>query len=141
MNWGTKLLLAMGLFITFIVGMGTKMILSKGDDLVENDYYEKGLDYDKSYNRELNAVRDSVIPAFYVDEYALSISFRYPAKYKLICKRPSNAKLDKIYQGTTDEDRCVIIPRKNFRKGPWLFRLEFTVNEKEYLVEKEIIMP
>ena len=47
MNWGTKLALALALFIALIVSFGVYMVSNDADSLVAEDYYERGLNYDR----------------------------------------------------------------------------------------------
>ena len=132
----------MALFMTFILAMATKMVIDGGeDDLVEKDYYEKGLDYDKEYDLQTVAMTDSVIPEFTISQNGLIISFKSPVSYKLVCKRPSDSKLDRVFQGQADEDNRMSIPGDELKSGPWNLHLQFTVNGKDYVVAREITMP
>lgn len=47
MNWGTKIIVALALFIALIVSFGIYMVSSDTDSLVAEDYYERGLNYDR----------------------------------------------------------------------------------------------
>ena len=47
MNWGTKIVVALALFIALIVSFGIYMVSSDTDSLVAEDYYERGLNYDR----------------------------------------------------------------------------------------------
>lgn len=126
----------------FILAMATKMVIDGGDDdLVEKDYYEKGLAYDKVYDLKTMAITDSVIPDFMANEEGLVITFKSPSTYKLVCKRPSDSSLDLIFEERTKEVPGLVIAPKELKKGPWNFYLEFRSNGKEYLVEREMIMP
>jgi hypothetical protein len=139
MNWGTKLVIGLGLFMIFIISMAVKMVISAGqDDLVDKNYYEKGLTYNTDYNQQQSALTDSVIPAFTADQDGISISFKLPVKYKLLCQRASDSKLDRVLKGTAKT--VVFLPRSEFKSGPWNLRLEFNSGGKEYLVEREIMM-
>lgn len=60
MNWGTKLIIGMASFMAFIIVLGTLMITSKSDPLVDEDYYEKGLNYDTEIKRLEKVKQDSV---------------------------------------------------------------------------------
>ncbi|MEO8794669.1 MAG: FixH family protein [Daejeonella sp.] len=142
MNWGTKILIGMGLFMAFILAMGTKMIISSGDDdLLEKDYYEQGLEYNKVYNKKDLAVKNGVVPEISILSGELRILFKSPAQYTLTCKRPSDSSLDRIYKGKTPEDLTLIITAADLKPGPWLLRLEFSAGGKLYLVDQEINMP
>lgn len=134
-------MIGMGLFMAFIIAMSVKMFMIAGeDDLIEKNYYEKGLAYDQDYNLQQDAINDSVVPVFKADEKRLIIRFTSAASYKLICKRPSDSKLDRIFTGYADENDPLILPGDAFKAGPWKFHLEFTSNGKPYLVEREINM-
>lgn len=141
MNWGTKIVIGLALFMTFIIAMATKMVISGGDDeLVEKDYYEKGLDYDSRYNQQRDAVTDSVVPLFTSGPHGLTIQFSSPVRYKLVCRRASDAKLDKVFISSTGEE-SFFIPNEKLKSGPWKMHLSFSVKGKAYLVEREIMMP
>ncbi|MFB2120298.1 FixH family protein [Parapedobacter sp. 2B3] len=47
MNWGKGLVLALSLFIVMIIAFGIYMVTQDTDSLVHEDYYERGLNYDK----------------------------------------------------------------------------------------------
>ena len=47
MNWGTKIIVVLALFIALIVSFGIYMVSSDTDSLVAEDYYECGLNYDR----------------------------------------------------------------------------------------------
>ena len=128
--------------MAFIIAMATKMVISGGDDdLVEKDYYEKGLAYDVNYNMQQEAIRDSVIPDFAINQSGLTISFTSAAKYKLVCKRPSDSKLDRIFESLATEEKSLFIPREQLRSGPWNMHLEFSIGDNKYLVKREMVMP
>jgi hypothetical protein len=142
MNWGTKIVIGMALFMTFILAMAVKMVIDGGqDDLVEKDYYEKGLDYDKEYDLQTVALTDSVIPQFTTSQEGLLILFKAPVQYTLGCRRASDSKLDRVYQGESDSENQVFISRTDLKSGPWNLHLKFTVKGKEYVVAREITMP
>ena len=62
MNWGTKLVIGMLSFMSFIVVLGVLMIGSTPDPLVDEDYYEKGLNYDQEMKLKKNQeARDSIL--------------------------------------------------------------------------------
>ena len=58
MNWGTKLVIGMGLFMAFIITLVVFMMRSGSDDLVDKDYYQKGIEYDKEYTRKNQVQQD-----------------------------------------------------------------------------------
>lgn len=141
MNWGTKLAVAMGLFMIFILTLGFRMIFSNSDTLIEKDYYEQGLNYNQRYDAKRLAVTDSVIPRIEADNNGLSIRFTLPASCKLNFKRLSDSKMDRTIERQTDEEGLVHIAEGELRSGPWMLSLKYSINEKNYLYEREILMP
>ncbi|MBC7915081.1 MAG: FixH family protein [Pyrinomonadaceae bacterium] len=141
MNWGTKIILAMGLFMGFILILSVKMILSNDDTLIEKDYYEKGLQYDETYNAKQSALTDNVVPIVDLNDYGLTLIFKNPAKCKLNFKRLSNSKMDTIIEQNTDEDFSVYVFENDIEGGPWQLAMEYVINGKTYLLERKIIMP
>lgn len=128
--------------MAFILAMATKMVIDGGDDdLVEKDYYEKGLDYDKVYDLKTMAITDSVIPDFETSKEGLVVSFKSPSTYKMVCKRSSDSSLDQIFEEKMNEVVRFVVPAGKLKKGPWNLIIEFSCNGKEYLVEREITMP
>lgn len=47
MDWGKALFLTLALFMALIVSFGIYMVSSDNDGLVHEDYYERGLNYDR----------------------------------------------------------------------------------------------
>lgn len=52
MNWGTTIIIALALFMTLIVSFGIYMVSQDTDSLVAEDYYERGLNYDKLHGAD-----------------------------------------------------------------------------------------
>lgn len=128
-------------FMIFIVSLGVVMVIrSESDSLIENDYYEKGQTYDKDYQAKQNAVDDQVIPTIVTND-GLAITFPVPVKYQLICRRSSDQQLDKSFNGLIDENCRIKILKGELEPGPWLFRIQYTAEHKNYLFEGEIMMP
>lgn len=127
--------------MSFILILVLKMAFSPEDALIDKNYYEKGQNYNVEYDAKQRAVQDSVVPEIKVGQNGLTIIFKQSVDYKLIAKRPSDIKMDKRFEGKTGETFSINLPENELAKGPWKLTLEFSISEKEYLVEKEIIMP
>ncbi len=64
MNWGTKIVIALALFIILIASFGIYMVTQDSDSLIYEDYYERGLNYDRLHPADsAEQLRDSVQPA------------------------------------------------------------------------------
>lgn len=141
MNWGTKLIFAMALFMAFILTLSIRMIFSNDDALIESNYYENGLNYSQKYNAKQSAITDSVLPSIKLDNSGMHICFVAPAHCKLSFKRASDSKQDTVFHRFTDQDHCIRTSAGQIGKGPWFFSIEYKLNNKTYLFEKDILMP
>jgi len=141
MNWGTKLIIALALFMAFIITLSVKMIFSSEDALIEKDYYEQGLNYNQKYDARQLAITDSVVPEINVNEDGLTIHFIRPAVCRLNLKRLANSRMDTIITRNTNEDFQVQIMKNELASGPWMLAIDYIIDNKNYLFEQEIIMP
>ncbi|WP_207420978.1 FixH family protein [Desertivirga brevis] len=140
MNWGKKLIFVMVLFMSFIVFLSARMILSDNDDLIEKNYYEDGLNYDKEYNAHKRALKDSVIPELDIRTDGIHVSFPCEVEYKINSKCMANAGKDRLYKGTTS-GKALLIPAADLKQGEWILNFQYSAAGKDYQIKKEIIMP
>lgn len=139
MNWGTKIVLGLGLFMAFIITLVVFMIRSNSDDLVDTDYYEKGIEYDKDYVRKNQVVIDNADPVITVNG-DLNIVFKNPVSGTIHFTHPSDQTKDRsmpINSGTENE---ITLPLDSFSKGHWKVILEWKSSGKSYLYDKSIII-
>jgi hypothetical protein len=142
MNWGYKIIIGGALFMLFIIGMSVVMIMRSGnDELIDKDYYQKGLDFDADYNKQQEAAQDAEAPLIEVNKAGVKILFRTASSYTLECKRPSNAALDKLFKGQATDQQELNVPRSELAPGPWYLILAYQKNGKSYLIKREIMLP
>jgi hypothetical protein len=139
MNWGTKLVIGMVLFMSFIITLAVLMIRSDSDDLVDVNYYEKGIEYDKDYERKSQLIKDKAEPEIGVNDH-LKIIFKGPAEGNIRFIHPSDKTKDSTINFNSGTDSQVEFPLINFRKGHWKISLEWKSNGKSYLYDKNIII-
>ncbi len=142
MNWGTKVIIGMGLFMTFIIVLGVLMVRSDDDALVENNYYEKGLDYNRDYQFKEKVIKDNALPKISVLKEGLDIQFTFPSTGKIKLMRTSNKKLDRSIDFKTDSSYIFKINTAELAKGRWRMIIQWK-NEigTAYLNEQEITLP
>jgi hypothetical protein len=138
MNWGTKLVICMFCFMSFIVILGVLMFNSKTDALVDNDYYEKGLDYNKEYAGKAQVITDNATPDVSMDQYHIILSFKKSAIGKLKLMRLADKKMDRMISFQTDKNLKVKIPATQLAKGRWKLILSWNSVQKTYSFEQEI---
>lgn len=141
MNWGTKLVLGMGTFMSFIIVLAVMMFTSKTDALVEQDYYEKGIQYDDTFNKKEQVRKDQATPQIKIDPNQLQLSFIMPAKGIISMIRNSDKKQDQKIPFQTDSASSVSVPLKTFKKGTWKLIVEWNSQGLSYLYEQEIRVP
>ena len=140
MNWGTKLMIGMGLFMAFIITLATLMIRSKSDDLVDSNYYERGINYNKDYDKKEQVRKDHAEPGLIISNRAITLTFMKPAQGTVRMMRPADKRMDRTAPFQTDKHQQLEIPLKNFAKGSWKVELEWQSEGKFYLYDKEVML-
>ena len=130
----------MASFMLFIVVLVLIMFNSKKDALVDTDYYEKGINYNKVYNRKEQTKTDNAVPEISANQDMIVIRFRQPAQGTAALMRTSDKALDKSVPFTSNINNQVIIPASHLKKGSWRLIIEWISDEKSYLYEREIIL-
>lgn len=140
MNWGMKLILGMASFMLFIIVMVLLMFDSRKDALVDTDYYEKGINYNKVYNRKEQTKNDHATPVVSANQDMIIIRFMQHAKGTATLMRTSDKALDRAVPFESNINNQVIIPSKQLKNGSWRLIIEWISKEKSYLYEQEIIL-
>jgi hypothetical protein len=138
MNWGVKVLIGMGTFMSFITVLVVIMFNSKTDALVDNDYYEKGINYNKVYNLKEQVNLDHAKPEIVVSGETIGLTFKKQAKGNVRLMRTSDKRLDRAMPFETNQTKQVFIPAVNLPKGSWRLIIEWESLSKKYLYEQEI---
>lgn len=139
MNWGTKLVLGMGLFMAFIITLVVLMVRSDSDDLVDKNYYQKGIEYDKEFARKSQLQQDHAEPEIVVGD-SLKVVFKKPATGTIRFQHASKNTNDFILNVETSGNNEFVFPLNETSKGHWKLILEWKSEGKEYLFEKNILI-
>ncbi len=144
-NWGTKLVFFAACFMVFVVSM--VIVISRQEvTLVDDNYYEKGLNYQKEIDN--NASADSTITLQYgkvqlgaqMGSNAIIIEKTSPGDIPeaiLQYYRPSNPALDQKFKTEILSGKQLIHSVAALSAGKWKAVLTWKVGEKEYKIEKE----
>lgn len=141
MNWGTKLVIGMVSFMTFIIVLGVLMFTSEKDALVENDYYEKGLNYDSTFTAREQVNTDNAAPEISITTENIVLVFKDDAKGKVKLMRTADKRMDRSLALATDQQKAFQIPLDQLAVGHWKLIISWTSNGKAYLHEQEVIVP
>ena len=136
-NWGTKLVIAMAIFMGFIIVLVFQT--TKNDvNLVEKDYYPKGLKYQDRLDEIENAAPFQNKIQIYQDAEHIVVQFPEikPDTGSLYFFRPSDTDFDKRYKLEPNSDFSQLLPKKDFRKGKYLVKIYWQENNLGFYVEK-----
>ncbi len=142
MNWGTKIVLGMVVFMLFIVAMVVYMFSVHGNDaLVDQDYYEKGINYNQEYHAKQNVINEDAQPVINISKSQLIIELKDSAEFELKLQRPSTIKDDMIIKGkTVGSANLILVNSKQMHAGLWFLELKWVSNHKQYLFKKNITL-
>jgi len=143
-NWGTAIVIAFALFMSFILFFVFRVQSdSKYDnELVTEEYYKKEALVQNDINSEKNANALSQKLTIGNTAEGIMISFPKDLEYKKIkgtvsLYRPSNKKLD-FANPIALSNSDLLIPKKNLVGGLWDITVEWTYNGQTYLNKEEL---
>jgi nitrogen fixation protein FixH len=125
MNWGTKIVTTLAVFMLFVLLLCFYMMFKSANDSLETDYYEKDLAYQRTINeRKTASAFNEEINYKYLPEKQ-EIVFDFPAhlqasKATVYFTRPNNSALDtqnSIQISTTDT--LVFLSVAALQQGLW----------------------
>ncbi len=143
-NWGTSIVIAFALFMTFILYFVFQVQSnSKYDnELVVEEYYKQDAHFGEEMIRIQNANNLVQKPIITVSKLGITIVFPNDfepknIKGKVSLYRPSNKKLD-FEVPISLSNPTLLIPFSNLVGGRWDINMEWQYSGKQYLT-KEII--
>lgn len=144
-NWGTAIVIAFGLFITFILYFVVKVQSdSKYDnDLVVEEYYKHDAKFGDEMERIQNAQDLASKPLITIVDEGVTIVFPEAfipknIKGKVSLYRPSNKKLDFEIPISLSDVTTLLIPKKSLVGGRWEINMEWQYEGSSYLTKETI---
>ena len=143
-NWGTGIIIAFALFITFILYfVFSVQSNSKYDnELVCEEYYKQDAKFGQEMVRIQNA--QNLVQKPLISNNSNGISIIFPKDYsvknikgKVSFYRPSNKKFD-FNIPISLSGRTLIIPKEKVLVGRWDLNMEWQYNGKQYLTKETI---
>ncbi len=143
-NWGTGIVIAMLLFVIFILQFVYRVtFVDKYDHhLVSDDYYKDELFYQKEIDKLNNASKLSENITVRNFENGIVIHFPEDKDYKKIkgtinFQRPSNNKID--FKKNIDlNEHNLYIPDSILASGKWNVRIDWQYNDVNYLLKESL---
>lgn len=143
-NWGTGVVIAFILFISFIMYFVISMNTDKSldHDLVDENYYKQELEFQNDINKEKNAKTLAFKVTWKKTTEGIVISF--PADFedkditgKVFLYRPSNKQLD--FETTILlSNHNLLIPDKRLLDGRWNIKIDWSYKDTNYMLKEEI---
>jgi hypothetical protein len=137
MNWGKGIVTGMIVFMLFILSMCFYMFRMPADEY-DHQYYEKGLNFDRDFNKEQQVVKDHAQPIIATVAKTCPISFTQSAKGTVKFIRPSSEALDSSVVLNTGGGNTATIPLQNLVTGRWQIVIDWTSGSKAYLYQQDI---
>ena len=141
-NWGTGIVIA---FVVMIGGMIflVSIALRQDYDLVESDYYQKSVDYQKHIDEVKNT--ESLAEKVTVDQTGDSLKLIFPAlasvndfSGEIHFYSPVEEKRDETVKLKLNNQFIQAIDLRNLKIGRYMVKLNWTANKKSYYQEQEI---
>jgi len=143
-NWGTSIVIAFALFISFILYFIIKVQSnSKYDnELVVEEYYKKDTRYSEEIAKMQNAAKLIEKPSVAIVKEGVEIIFpkQIPTEHisgEVSFYRPSAKKLD-FTMPLQFSGQVMLVPKKDILDGRWNVTLSWKYENKDYLVKKEL---
>ena len=144
-NWGVGIVIAFGLFITFILYF-VVMVQSDSkydNDLVVEEYYKHDAKFGDEMARIQNAEDLAQKPTINIVSNGVEIVFPKifvpkNIKGKVSLYRPSNKKLDFQIPISLSDATTLLIPIKSLVRGRWDVNMEWQYDGKSYLSKETI---
>jgi hypothetical protein len=145
-NWGTGIVIAIVLFIAFILYFVIKVQTdSKYDyELVVEEYYKQELGFQEELNKQQNAIDLEVALEINIGTHDIEIKF--PKDFlpnniegKVSLYRPSNRKLD-FEIPISLSDSYLLIPKSSLVGGRWDISIDWKYQGKNFLNKKVLYL-
>lgn len=143
-NWGTGIVIAIALFMSFILYFVLKVQSDTTYDheLVTEDYYKKELEFQNQLNKSQNTKDNGY--EVKIQKTAEGIQVVFPdslkkefIKGKVSLYRPSDQRLDFEYQ-ISNSETDLLIPKKSLVGGRWDISVDWQYEGQNYLTQETI---
>ena len=139
-NWGTKLVIAMALFMAMVI-VFVVLMMKEDINLVEKDYYPKGQSFQEQIIKQKNA--DTISVPIQIERKGDSIILCFPEYFE------SNKIVGTVHlyhRSEENNDRLVQLSEVNGcfpisisgLKGRYITKIDWVYNDTPYYIEKNL---
>jgi hypothetical protein len=143
-NWGTGIVVAMIVFMSFIVTL-VVIMSGSGDGLEESGYYEKGNRHDEKLEAMQNAANLGAVLEIKWLPAARSVSIDFgtgnaPDSGSVLLKRPSDLRLD-FNQSLRSGIDSQVVSWEGRQSGLWNVECSWHQQGKRYFKAQQLLIP
>lgn len=144
MNWGTKITIAMVLFMTFIVTLVVRISMAK-PELVADNYYEQEINFETKIKAQKNMAKLAHAPEIYTANGNIFVDIspcinQEQVEGQIHIYRPNNASLDITIPITGNPTSPIVVPEESLVKGVYSVQVSWDMNGKKYFSEERIYL-
>ena len=122
------------------IGTGIYMVSQDHDSLIEDNYYEKGINYDSIYDQKTNVQELKAEPEINKKDNSLEIIFIETGNKGIVnLQRTSDPSLDQQIPFSV-KDKMLNIPTDNLANGKWKIQINWEHNNTSFFFEKDIFI-
>ncbi len=144
-NWGTGLVIVLGIFI---IGMGTVTYkaLNQRHDLVTTDYYQQELAYQNTIDAKKNA--EALSENCHLEQIEGDWYLKFP---KDLAQESAMLKVELYYPTMAERDfniekedwtvKSLSLPSEKMASGKWIAKVNLSIADKDYYFETETLIP
>lgn len=141
-NWGTGLVIGLGLFVVFILYFVIRISLEHETELVTENYYEKELIFQKQIDGAANVKKAHAELKVKRQPEGYELTFpknMEPSKIEgtLMLYRPSNKQLDREERLNLQSDK-LLIPKEHLVSGRWDIIVAWVYEGEDYYFKEKI---
>lgn len=146
-NWGTGIVVGMGIFMIFILQYVVRVQVDKDYDneLVTENYYQEEINIDNNYQAEQNAL--ILGNQFTIEKSSEGVVISFPETMdvqningKISLYRPSDQSLDQTIDISLSSSNYLLIPLHQLADGRWDISVHFQYEGKQYLKKSTILI-
>lgn len=145
MSWGWKIFVGYTSFVIFILYMVYRAV---GVDfqLVTPDYYAAEMAFQGQIDRTIAANKEGYDAKVMIEGNGITVQFTpfepgAEISGKVFFFRPSDLALDREYNWTVNEHGMMFLPKEQFTRGQYTFKLDGTYNGTAFYIEDPVFIP
>jgi len=143
-NWGLGIALFYSLFVVVFVFLTWKST-TYDNSLVDKDYYQKDLAYQKHYDKLVNAKSLDIDLKIIELPQKQEIGFYFPStlgkasgQIHFFC--PSNSAADFKIRVETNTEATQFVPVEGLKKGLWKVKVDWQANGQAFYKEESVVL-